>query len=1408
MANTTNMDFFNIGSPSKVNRLHWEACMERTGWYIFLGSSVACFLGGIAFILTYRALLQLCQRMQDACCPETIERSSFKANNHPGGKPNFHVDVIDSSFQSRRVNSPSQRSSYVNLDEPGDFHPENSIISNSYSVLAVNPPSLGTRIRNGVSAFNQFGHIFALRLVSYQWRTGRAFIALSMILSLCSFGIYAFEATVWPGEVEKCGHKGRRFRTLDFLMNVFFLIHFLVRLIAARDALVFWVDWFSIIDYLTVPPTLLGFWIRRTWLGFRFVRAFRLVNLSEVLHNLNLIKSASSLRLCHFCTMFMSIWLSGAGMLLLLENTGDILHGKPYNVTNPITYTNALYFTIVTMSTVGYGDITPQTVLGRVYISLFILIALATFASAIPVIAENFFTVRKYSGSYMKPEGKSHIVVCGEITTDSVKTFLSDFLHEDRQRSDVEVVFVNPCMPDLQLQSILRLHFSQVKYFQGTVMNHVDLQRVRMDEADACLILASSMATDPDQKDAANIMRVIAVKNYACHVRVIVQLLQTQNKAHLFNSPYWNWDAGDEIICFSELKLGFLAQSCVAPGFSTLLTNLFSMQSQRGLKEATQKYQSRQLGKLGREQGDLHLEMDRRRLTSALVQSSTDIRNSLGNQTLNPQTLHWSRKCPTFLQNMFRIREHRIKSKAQNPIIRITASSLPSPESPFDSRPTSAARNYSKMQIDDDWLVNYLRGLSMEIYSARLSPSFEGLSFAEAAVVCREKLDLLLIAVVARVPEQQRRQAYEFSRLSALGFEMDGDYEEEDEDEIYGESDQEDSKQYLAINPPSNVNVYITGDTTAFFICDSQNNASRATFYCADCHGNHPHLLPSLVKACGCRPNRSGRRSQLSPAAIRRWFTKRDVDRSTNMMEMAAETNDIVPLSGETQKRAEFSKCGTVEETGILHSDRIERRRSDPSGLKHKAASAASTLDITGMYHYCYARTFEESLIPKPTKNSSGWKHKKLVNHILVCLLTDEKKPLMGLHSFVMPLRASHYHANQLKTIVLLGNETYLRREWPSVENFPEVFCLPGSPLSRADLRSARIRWCSICVVLGSAGHAHTEDPYLLDKEVILCSLNIRGMRFAPISPAKTTGSCVPQRKFGYEIPMITELTNDANIHYLDLDDFEAGCTQIPASLTAPFARGIAFTSSVLDVLASTAYFDRNAMTLMRHLITGGVTPALEQWLAEGGMLNMHERNDKDGELESPVCNKDLRRSRYRFQSQIGLIETRQRPRIAQLSVMDVKLRPNPLNVSTAFNLFGDLFCFAIRERGILCLGVYRNSYLTKSDNDSNVPLLLKPSEYTASRVKPQNRKCSKERRLSTSAQPIYHVIRKYSHQLNRETSVTMAAEIGLSAQNADQFADYQTVLNRYVITNPPNNFRLYSSDLIFCICPFEPELC
>ena len=52
--------------------------------------------------------------------------------------------------------------------------------------------------------------------------------------------------------------------------------------------------------------------------------------------------------------------------------------------------------------------------------------------------------------------------------------------------------------------------------------------------------------------------------------------------------------------------------------------------------------------------------------------------------------------------------------------------------------------------------------------------------------------------------------------------------------------------------------------------------------------------------------------------------------------------------------------------------------------------------------------------------------------------------------------------------------------------------------------------------------------------------------------------------------------------------------------MSQPFSCGTAFAISVLDCIMSTAYFNENALTLIRTLITGGTTPELEQILAEG----------------------------------------------------------------------------------------------------------------------------------------------------------------------------------------------------------------
>jgi potassium large conductance calcium-activated channel subfamily M alpha protein 1 len=145
---------------------------------------------------------------------------------------------------------------------------------------------------------------------------------------------------------------------------------------------------------------------------------------------------------------------------------------------------------------------------------------------------------------------------------------------------------------------------------------------------------------------------------------------------------------------------------------------------------------------------------------------------------------------------------------------------------------------------------------------------------------------------------------------------------------------------------------------------------------------------------------------------------------------------------------------------------------------------------------------------------------------------------------------------------------------------------------------------------------------------------------------------------YGINVPLITELVNDTNVQFLDQDDEDDPNTEL--YLTQPFACGTAFAVSVLDSLMSTTYFNANALTLIRSLVTGGATPELELILAEGAGLR--------GGCATPET-----------------LAMRNRCRVGQISLYD-----EPLDKFANAGRYGDLFVEALRLFGMLCIGIYR----------------------------------------------------------------------------------------------------------------------
>ncbi|XP_062559341.1 calcium-activated potassium channel slowpoke isoform X10 [Armigeres subalbatus] len=1066
-----------------------DECLKVRKWWCFLLSSIFTFLAGLLVVLLWRAFAFLCCRKEPELAPNDPKQKEQKASRQ--GKQDF-----EGTF----------------MTEAKDWAGE---------------------------------------LISGQTTTGRILVVLVFILSIASLIIYFIDAS--SEEVERCQKWSDNVtQQIDLAFNIFFMVYFFIRFIAASDKLWFMLEMYSFVDYFTIPPSFVSIYLDRTWIGLRFLRALRLMTVPDILQYLNILKTSSSIRLAQLVSIFISVWLTAAGIIHLLENSGDPLE---FNNPQQLSYWTCVYFLIVTMSTVGYGDVYCETVLGRTFLVFFLLVGLAMFASSIPEIIELVGSGSKYGGELKREQGKRHIVVCGHITYESVSHFLKDFLHEDREDVDVEVVFLHRKPPDLELEGLFKRHFTTVEFFQGTIMSPIDLQRVKVHEADACLVLANKYCQDPDAEDAANIMRVISIKNYSDDIRVIIQLMQYHNKAYLLNIPSWDWKQGDDVICLAELKLGFIAQSCLAPGFSTMMANLFAMRS-------------------------------------------------------------------------------------------------------FKTSPD--------MQV---WTNDYLRGTGMEMYTETLSPSFIGMPFAQATELCFTKLKLLLLAI-----------------------------------EIKGE---EGADSKISINPRG---AKIHANTQGFFIAQSADEVKRAWFYCKACHDDIKD--ETLIKKCKCKNLTAQARTKIGdlddghhpaptftppelPKRVHvRGISSGDITRdredinlinrnrrstaltgSNQMLNSTKQVNKVKPnvnrqppdnlISPSTYNRptSRGSGSGAQNQNGVT----LQAGIADDQSKDFDFEKTEMKYDSTGMFHWSPAKSLEECILDRNQAAMTV-----LNGHVVVCLFADPDSPLIGLRNLVMPLRASNFHYHELKHVVIVGSVEYIRREWKMLQNLPKISVLNGSPLSRADLRAVNVNLCDMCCIL-SAKVPSNDDPTLADKEAILASLNIKAMTFDDtIGVLSQRGSeqdnltpvgspIVLQRRgsvYGANVPMITELVNDSNVQFLDQDDDDDPDTEL--YLTQPFACGTAFAVSVLDSLMSTTYFNQNALTLIRSLITGGATPELELILAEGAGLR--------GGYSTPES-----------------LSNRDRCRVGQISLYD-----GPLAQFGEAGKYGDLFVAALKSYGMLCIGLYR----------------------------------------------------------------------------------------------------------------------
>lgn len=208
-------------------------------------------------------------------------------------------------------------------------------------------------------------------------------------------------------------------RGLEWGFTVLFTVEYLVRLYAARRAWRYASSFFGVVDLLTIAPGYLSLFVvgAQSLLAvraLRLLRVFRILKLARYLGEANVLSTAlraSRFKIIVFVCTVLTVVIIVGSVMYLVEGARSGFTSIPLSI----------YWAIVTLTTVGYGDIAPQTPLGQFISSVLMIIGYGIIAVPTGIVTAELTRAASQGGAVLpatpaqtRPEAQTHTsVTCG-----------------------------------------------------------------------------------------------------------------------------------------------------------------------------------------------------------------------------------------------------------------------------------------------------------------------------------------------------------------------------------------------------------------------------------------------------------------------------------------------------------------------------------------------------------------------------------------------------------------------------------------------------------------------------------------------------------------------------------------------------------------------------------------------------------------------------------------------------------------------------------------------------------------------------------------------------------------------------------------------------------------------------------
>uniref|UniRef100_A0A7S4G6Q1 Calcium-activated potassium channel BK alpha subunit domain-containing protein n=1 Tax=Eutreptiella gymnastica TaxID=73025 RepID=A0A7S4G6Q1_9EUGL len=229
------------------------------------------------------------------------------------------------------------------------------------------------------------------------------------------------------------------------------------------------------------------------------------------------------------------------------------------------------WYSIVTISTVGYGDYYPTTPLGQMLVIAFLLFMVTSLPGVLSNIGDLLATDNQYRAPYRPRKGRHHVILTGAFTPKQVRLFVHQITESSVGESlPFDIVLMGEEAPGPELRVLMRNPglVGKVKYLIGHPSNMEDMLRCSFSQAKGIFILTDSSNCSKQQADGEIVAQIQSA-------RLVSNLVPVYCQIHLLENKRLALLAGaSQVVCMRKMKAELLATNMLCPGAMTLLCNL------------------------------------------------------------------------------------------------------------------------------------------------------------------------------------------------------------------------------------------------------------------------------------------------------------------------------------------------------------------------------------------------------------------------------------------------------------------------------------------------------------------------------------------------------------------------------------------------------------------------------------------------------------------------------------------------------------------------------------------------------------------------------------------------------------------------------------------------------------------